>query len=60
MFESTRAELLRTQGKQHETQQKQVAHMQEFIDKFRCNAKRASMVQSRIKAMEKMQLVAAV
>lgn len=30
------------------------AHMMEFIEKFRCNAKRASLVQSRIKAVEKM------
>eukprot|EP00520_Triparma_pacifica_P009556 CAMPEP_0118658744 /NCGR_PEP_ID=MMETSP0785-20121206/14735_1 /TAXON_ID=91992 /ORGANISM="Bolidomonas pacifica, Strain CCMP 1866" /LENGTH=738 /DNA_ID=CAMNT_0006551789 /DNA_START=78 /DNA_END=2291 /DNA_ORIENTATION=+ len=30
------------------------AHMQEFVDKFRFNAKRASLVQSRIKAIEKM------
>lgn len=30
------------------------AHMMEFIDKFRFNAKRASLVQSRIKAVEKM------
>lgn len=32
-------------------------HMQAFIDKFRFNAKRASLVQSRIKAMNKMELV---
>lgn len=31
--------------------------MQNFIDKFRFNAKRASLVQSRIKAMQKMELV---
>lgn len=31
--------------------------MQSFIDKFRYNAKRASMVQSRIKAMNKMELI---
>lgn len=30
------------------------AHMMEFITKFRANAKRASIVQSRIKAVEKM------
>ena len=30
------------------------AHMQEFVDKFRFNAKRASVVQSRIKAIEKL------
>jgi ATP-binding cassette subfamily F protein 3 len=29
-------------------------HMQNFIDKFRFNAKRASLVQSRIKAIQKM------
>jgi ATP-binding cassette subfamily F protein 3 len=32
-------------------------HMQKFIDRFRFNAKRASLVQSRIKAMQKMELV---
>lgn len=31
--------------------------MQKFIDKFRFNAKRASLVQSRIKAIQKMELV---
>ena len=45
------------QSKQHESQQLKLAHMQTFIDKFRFNAKRASLVQSRIKAMEKMELV---
>ena len=34
------------------------AHMMEFIEKFRANAKRASIVQSRIKAVEKMDLEA--
>lgn len=29
-------------------------HMQKFIDRFRFNAKRASLVQSRIKAIQKM------
>lgn len=45
------------QAKQHESQQLKLAHMQTFIDKFRYNAKRASLVQSRIKAMEKMELI---
>lgn len=31
--------------------------MQSFIDKFRYNAKRASLVQSRIKAIQKMDLI---
>lgn len=38
-------------------QQDKLEHMQAFIDKFRANAKRASLVQSRIKAMNKMELV---
>ena len=34
-----------------------VEHMQSFIDRFRANAKRASMVQSRIKALNKLDLI---
>ena len=34
--------------------------MQEFVDKFRYNAKRASLVQSRIKAIEREDVVDAV
>jgi ATP-binding cassette subfamily F protein 3 len=34
------------------------AHMMEFINKFRANAKRATMVQSRIKTVEKMDVEA--
>ena len=37
-----------------------VTHMQEFVDKFRYNAKRASLVQSRIKAIERETVVDAV
>ena len=37
-----------------------VKHMQEFVDKFRYNAKRASLVQSRIKAIEREEVVDAV
>lgn len=33
------------------------AHVQEFIDKFRYNAKRASLVQSKIKMLEKLWVV---
>jgi len=32
------------QQKQHESQQVKIQHMQEFVDKFRYNAKRASLV----------------
>lgn len=44
---------LLVQQRQHETQMAKINHMQEFVDKFRYNAKRASLVQSRIKAIER-------
>ncbi|KAK9103923.1 hypothetical protein Sjap_021177 [Stephania japonica] len=53
-FERTREEQLKNQQKAFETNEKARAHMQDFIDKFRYNAKRASLVQSRIKALERM------
>jgi len=56
-FERTRSERNTMLKKQHDSQQLKLAHMQTFIDRFRYNAKRASLVQSRIKAMEKMELV---
>jgi ATP-binding cassette subfamily F protein 3 len=46
------------QQRQHEAQQVKLAHMQEFVDKFRYNAKRASLVQSRIKMIEKEDVIA--
>ncbi|GJM87492.1 hypothetical protein PR202_ga03452 [Eleusine coracana subsp. coracana] len=59
-FERTREEHLKNQQKAFETNEKARAHMQDFIDKFRYNAKRASLVQSRIKALERMEHVDAV
>ncbi|KAG8347116.1 putative ABC transporter [Trypanosoma vivax] len=59
-FEVTRVEQLRQQQKHHEAQEKQRAHMQKFIDRFRYNAKKAKMAQSRIKMLERMEVVAAV
>ncbi|KAF5195823.1 Abc transporter f family member [Thalictrum thalictroides] len=53
-FERTREEQLKNQQKAIETSEKARAHMQNFIDKFRYNAKRASLVQSRIKALDRM------
>ncbi|KAL6633273.1 hypothetical protein ACP70R_025944 [Stipagrostis hirtigluma subsp. patula] len=59
-FERTREEHLKNQQKAFETNEKAREHMQAFIDKFRYNAKRASLVQSRIKALERMEHVDAV
>lgn len=43
--------------KARDNQQKEIARQKEFINKFRSNGKKASMVQSRIKALDKMELV---
>eukprot|EP00002_Diphylleia_rotans_P033358 TRINITY_DN7081_c0_g3_i1.p1 TRINITY_DN7081_c0_g3~~TRINITY_DN7081_c0_g3_i1.p1 ORF type:complete len:736 (-),score=189.25 TRINITY_DN7081_c0_g3_i1:125-2332(-) len=53
-YEQQRAEVLKSQLKAFETQERQKAHIQKFVDRFRYNAKRASMVQSRIKVLSKM------
>jgi len=53
-FNTTMTEKLKNQQKEYENQREYKAHVQEFIDKFRFNAKRASMVQSRIKMLEKL------
>ena len=52
-FISQSEELALVQARQREAQMVKVQHMQEFVDKFRYNAKRASLVQSRIKTLEK-------
>ncbi len=56
-FEKARAEKMRHMKKQKESQDKQISHMNDFINKFRANAKRASLVQSRIKALNKIDVI---
>jgi ATP-binding cassette subfamily F protein 3 len=56
-FERVRNEKMRLMKKTKEAQQNQVEHIQNFIDKFRYNAKRASLVQSRIKKIQKMDII---
>lgn len=56
-FESMRAQKLAQQQAQYEKQQKQVAHMQSYIDRFRYKASKARQAQSRIKALERMEKV---
>ncbi|KAM7279333.1 hypothetical protein ACFE04_006467 [Oxalis oulophora] len=53
-FERTRIEQVKNQQKAFEANERSRAHMQTFIDKFRYNAKRASLVQSRIKALDRL------
>jgi ATP-binding cassette subfamily F protein 3 len=59
-FERQRAERLTLQASAYEKQQKQVAHLQRFINRFRASAAKATQAQSRIKALERMEMVAAV
>ena len=57
-FERQRAERLTQQQARFERQQREVAHMQKFIDRFRAKASKAKAAQSRIKALERMEKVA--
>ncbi len=57
VFEITRAERLAQQQANYNRQQQSIAHMQQFIDRFRAKASKARQAQSRIKALEKMQLI---
>jgi len=59
-FERERITKLGLQQKMHEKQLAQRAHMQKFIDRFGASAKKATQAQSRVKALEKMDLVDAV
>jgi ATP-binding cassette subfamily F protein 3 len=59
-FERQRAERLSQQAQTHEKQQQRVAHLQSFINRFKTHASKARQAQSRIKALERMELVAPV
>eukprot|EP01006_Ploeotia_vitrea_P034969 TRINITY_DN65827_c5_g3_i2.p1 TRINITY_DN65827_c5_g3~~TRINITY_DN65827_c5_g3_i2.p1 ORF type:complete len:901 (+),score=494.79 TRINITY_DN65827_c5_g3_i2:34-2703(+) len=59
-FEQVRAAQRKQQQRVFEADQRRREHIQKFIDKFRYNAKRASLVQSRIKALARMEMVAEV
>uniref|UniRef100_A0A1B6LNT8 ATP-binding cassette sub-family F member 3 n=1 Tax=Graphocephala atropunctata TaxID=36148 RepID=A0A1B6LNT8_9HEMI len=54
VFDKTKTEKLKNQQREFEAQQQHRAHVQEFIDRFRYNANRASSVQSKIKMLEKL------
>ncbi len=59
-FEIQRAERLSQQAQVHAKQQEKVAHLQSFISRFKTHASKARQAQSRIKALERMELVAPV
>lgn len=45
------------QAKEYEAQQKEIARLEELIDRFRYKANKAAMAQSKIKALERMDLI---
>jgi ATP-binding cassette subfamily F protein 3 len=57
-YVKTSEEMLKNQMRMYQAYKDKREHMMDFIEKFRANAKRASIVQSRIKAVEKMDLEA--
>lgn len=58
-FERQRAEKLSLQQGLHEKQQRKVAHLQRYIDRFKAQATKARQAQSRIKALERMEMISA-
>ncbi|MEZ0315617.1 MAG: ATP-binding cassette domain-containing protein, partial [Methylophilaceae bacterium] len=58
-FERQRAERLLQQQAMYERQQRNVAHLQNYIDRFRVQATKARQAQSRIKALERMEMISA-
>ena len=57
-FELQRATRLAQQQSLYESQQQKVAHLQSFIDRFKAKASKAKQAQSRVKMLERMELIA--
>ncbi|HEY3325871.1 MAG TPA: ATP-binding cassette domain-containing protein [Novimethylophilus sp.] len=58
-FERQRGERLAQQQSLFERQQREMAHLHSYIDRFRAKATKARQAQSRIKALERMELISA-
>jgi len=56
-YEKQRAEQMKIQAKTREGQEKEMEQLQKFVDKNRASASTAKMAQSRLKKLEKMELV---
>lgn len=57
-FELARAEYLANQQAAHDKQQREIAHIRSFVTRFKAQATKAKQAQSRIKALERMELIA--
>lgn len=56
-FELRRAEKLSQQQAAYEKQKREMAHVRQFVDRFRAQATKARQVQSRIKSLEKIEVI---
>lgn len=57
-FERQRATRLAQQQSLYESQQQRVAHLQSFVDRFKAKASKAKQAQSRVKMLERMEMIA--
>ncbi len=57
-FEIQRAAKLAQQTALYRQQQQKISHLQKYIDRFKAKASKAKQAQSRVKALEKMELIA--
>ena len=58
-FEKTHAQQLALQQSMHEKQQTKINHMMAFVNRFKAKATKAKQAQGRLKAIEKMEIIAA-
>ncbi|MEK6750366.1 MAG: ATP-binding cassette domain-containing protein [Pseudomonadota bacterium] len=58
-FEVMRAERLAQQQTAYEKQQREIAHIRSYVDRFRAQATKARQAQSRLKALQRMELIGA-
>jgi ATP-binding cassette subfamily F protein 3 len=58
-FEEQRAARLAVQSAMFEKQQREIAHMTQFVERFRAKASKARQAQSRLKALDRLEHIAA-
>ncbi|HSC80512.1 MAG TPA: ATP-binding cassette domain-containing protein [Chitinolyticbacter sp.] len=58
-FEAQRAEKLSQQQQAFDKQQREIAHLESFITRFKAKASKAKQAQSRVKALERMEMISA-
>ena len=56
-FETRRAEMLAQRQSAFEKQQREIAHIRSYVDRFRAQATKARQAQSRLKALARMELI---